>query len=277
MPVIQQQAIRASALALIATFGVWAGPRDSRCSNASLKGEFAFTASGTTLAALGLPGPLTGAFASSGTAEFDGKGRFSLTATSSFNGVLQGPSIITGTYSVNADCSYTSKAANGVTFFAAIVADGQELLILQTTTGVVITGGARIRGNLPPGQNVRATGARPLRCGSSDLAGSYGFIAKGSAGAPTIPGQAIAPLAGAGVFTLHVDGSFRMMAQRSVNGTIDPQPLALTGAWALGPNCTFRMNFDVGFHFDATVVTADEIQFVETDPGTALLVNAKRI
>src|SRR5689334_11219349 len=77
------------------------------CDNSSLRGAFAFTAQGTTLAALGLPAALTGAFASGGSAEFDGAGHFTLTATSSFDGVVQGPATVTGTYSVNRDCSYT--------------------------------------------------------------------------------------------------------------------------------------------------------------------------
>src|SRR5690242_7118987 len=114
--------------------------RDSHthsCSDQSLRGNFAYRANGTTLPALQLPSQLTGAFASSGYAAFDGNGHFTLTATSSFNGVSQGPATITGTYSVNDDCSYTSSASNGVTFRGVIVDHGRELLILQTTPGVV--------------------------------------------------------------------------------------------------------------------------------------------
>lgn len=62
---------------LIASVGaglpVLAHAEDLRCTNASLHGSFAFTAEGTTLAGLGLPTPLTGAFASSRSAEFDGR------------------------------------------------------------------------------------------------------------------------------------------------------------------------------------------------------------
>jgi hypothetical protein len=107
------------------------------CTNESLRGEFGFTAHGTTLPALGLQAPLTGAFASSGSADFDGMGHFTLTATSSFQGVIQGPATVTGIYAVNSDCSYTSRASNGVTFQAVIVNGGRELLILQTTPGCV--------------------------------------------------------------------------------------------------------------------------------------------
>src|SRR5688572_165642 len=59
------------------------------CSNASLHGNFGFTARGVTLAASPVPPPLQGPFASAGTASFDGKGGFILTAVSSFNGTVQ--------------------------------------------------------------------------------------------------------------------------------------------------------------------------------------------
>lgn len=250
-------------------------PRAKSCTNATLSGDFAFTAKGTTLAALGLPAPLTGAFASSGTAEFDGNGHFTLTATSSFNGVIQGPQTVTGTYSVNADCSYTSQASNGATFRAVIVDSGREILILQTNKGVAITGTARVRGKEPGVENEDAPAA--FHCSNASVAGSYGFLADGFAGAPTLPGTPFGPLVGVGVVTLNSDGTFKMMAQRSVAGVIDPEPLPLTGTYAMGPGCTFKMTFDVGFHFDATVVNRNETVFMETDPGTAVTVRAERI
>lgn len=46
----------------------------------------------------------------------------------------------------------------------------------------------------------------------------------------------------------------------------------------MNPNCTFSMAFDVGFTFEAAIVNSGkEILFVETDPGTALIVKAKKI
>lgn len=123
--------------------------RTPACSNATLHGEFGFTARGTTFTALGLPSPLTGAFASSGTAQFDGNGHFTLTANSSFNGFVQGPATVTGTYKVNPDCSYTSEASNGATFRAVIVGNGREILILQTNSGTAITGIAERARSIP--------------------------------------------------------------------------------------------------------------------------------
>jgi hypothetical protein len=233
------------------------------CANNDLRGSFVFSARGTTFAALGLPAPLTGEFASGGSAEFDGKGAFTLTAISSFNGVVQGPATVNGTYSVNADCSYTSQASNGATFRGVIVDAGRELLILQTTNGVAITGNARRRAN---------------NCNVHTIAGTYGFVAEGAAGAPIVPGAPFLPLAGVGAVTFDADGTFKMMAQRSVGGAIDPQVLPLAGKYVLtAGGCGFRMTFDAGFHFEGAVVDRDEIRFIETDLGSAVLVTAKRI
>ncbi len=63
----------------------------------------------------------------------------------------------------------------------------------------------------------------------------------------------------------------------SVGGVLDPQPLPLTGTFTVGSDCSVRMQFDVGFDFSGTLVDGGrEIVFVETDPGTTLLVKARR-
>ena len=150
---------------------------DHGCTNATLRGDYGFTARGTTLSALGLPPSLTGAFVSSGSAHFDGMGHFTLTATSSFSGVIQGPATVTGTYAVNSDCSCTSQASNGVSFRAVIVNDARELLILQTTPGAVITGIAEKRGGA---QDVNESfGENRKACSAASFAGAYGFLAGG--------------------------------------------------------------------------------------------------
>ena len=258
----------------LTSFTIHAKDRNHRvCTNESLRGEFGFIAHGTTLAALGLPAALTGAFASSGSASFDGSGHFTLTATSSFQGVIQGPSTVTGTYSVNSDCSYTSQASNGVSFQAAIVEGGRELFILQTTPGVVITGVARKR-------DIEHDGERedwPRACSAARFAGTYGFLADGSAGAPTLPDTPFGPLAGVGTIDVKRDGTFMMMARRSVGGVLDPAPLPLTGSYTVSPDCTAELIFDVGFHFTAAIVDGSEAVFVETDPGTAVTVVSKRL
>lgn len=200
------------------------------CTDASLKGEFTFSARGVTLAALGLPASLTGPFVSSGTAVYDGAGHVTLTATSSFNGIVQGPQTVHGTYTVNDDCSFTSQTENGATFRAAIVDGGRELLILQTNHGVVIAGTAESRESSAVRRNTeREAEGRVAQCTNAALAGSYGFLAEGAAGPPTIPAAVAGPLDGVGIVTLNANGSFMMSAQRSVAGTVDPQALPLTG------------------------------------------------
>lgn len=116
---------------------------DQKCTNNSLRGSYGFTAQGVTLQGSPVPAALRGPFASSGSATFDGQGNFTLTATSSFNGIVQGPATVKGTYSVNEDCTYDSRADNGATFRSVIVNGGKEILILQTTPGVAITGTAK--------------------------------------------------------------------------------------------------------------------------------------
>jgi hypothetical protein len=63
-----------------------------------------------------------------------------------------------------------------------------------------------------------------------------------------------------------------------VNGVLDPQVLPLTGTYHLDADCSIRMIFDVGFHFAGTVVRGgDQILFLETDPGTSIVVKARRM
>jgi hypothetical protein len=245
------------------------------CTNADLRGTFAFTAQGVTLAGSPVPPALQGAFASSGVSSFDGRGHFTLTATSSFNGFVQGPGVVTGTYDVNSDCTYTSQADNGVTFRAAIVSGGDQLLILQTTPGVVISGVAERQGG--HGNRLASQLSQRRGCDPASIRTAYGFLATGVAGPPTIPAQLAGPLHGVGTVAFGRRGGFTLVATRSVNGTLDPEPLTLTGTYTFTDRCSFRMAFDVGVTFTATIADdGREIVFIETDPGTSLIVRATR-
>ena len=269
-------AVMSATIAADAEAGSADGRDERRCTNASLRGTFGFTAQGVTLPGSPVPPPLQGAFASSGVSTFDGRGHFILTATSSFDGIVQGPAIVEGTYDVNEDCTYTSIAENGVTFRAVIVNGGDELLILQTTPGVVISGTAQRRGRSreKPANLLESTPS----CGARAIRGTYGFLANGMAGPPTIPAELAGPLMGVGTVTFDKGGSFTLVAARSVNGTLDPEPLTLTGTYNFTDRCSFRMVFDVGFTFNATIVEGgEELLFIETDPGTTLTVRAKRL
>jgi hypothetical protein len=59
MIVLHLNGTRVCLLALAIVPSASADPNPPACSNASLKGRFAFTAAGTTLPALGLPAPLS--------------------------------------------------------------------------------------------------------------------------------------------------------------------------------------------------------------------------
>ena len=83
-----------------------------------------------------------------------------------------------------------------------------------------------------------------------------------------------------GVGTVRFDkrGAFTLTATRSVNGTLDPEPLTLTGTYVFAEGCTFRMFFDVGFNFTGAIVDGgQQLFFIETDPGTTLTVRARRL
>ena len=75
---------------------------DKGCSNATLKGTFAHTASGFVMAPPAMAGPVAGA----GTDTFDGNGGITTTAIVSLNGNIV-PVTATGTYTVNPDCTGT--------------------------------------------------------------------------------------------------------------------------------------------------------------------------
>lgn len=272
VPSAQAQAQNAS--------GAFENARQRRCTNGSLKGAYGFTAQGFTLSGAPLPAALLGPFATGGLSVFDGQGNFTLTANSSFNGAIQPPLTVKGTYSVNEDCTYTSQAENGVSFRSVIVNGGQEILILQTTPNVVVAGIAKKIS--PQARSLQEQSlseqARQPRCTNGVIQGSYGFLAEGFAGPPTLPLPTSGPLAGVGTVAFDPRGSFTLTAVRSVNGALDPQPVILLGSYAVNDDCTFTMKFDVGFTFRAVIVDGGrEILFVETDPGTALTVKARRI
>jgi hypothetical protein len=113
------------------------------CSNASLKGTFAFTGTGFFVAPPALAGPL----AEVGTQNFDGRGATTYTATLSQNGNIV-PVTATGTYTVNPDCTGTMTvqvAPFGITLHIsfAIANSGNEFHAIETEAGAVITRIAR--------------------------------------------------------------------------------------------------------------------------------------
>jgi hypothetical protein len=110
------------------------------CSNATLQGNFGYSATGTLLPAA-VPPPFEGPFAEVGRQTFDGKGNTEATATLTANGNVFKVTI-EGTYTVNPDCTgslirYVSPL--GVTAHSDLVIDddGAELRAISTDSGAV--------------------------------------------------------------------------------------------------------------------------------------------
>ena len=108
------------------------------CSNASLRGSFGFTSTGTLLA---VPPPFAGPFAEIGRQTFDGRGNTDATATASANGNIARLTL-QGTYVVNPDSTGSMTLfvfEFGSSFNADFVIDddGAELRVILTGPGNV--------------------------------------------------------------------------------------------------------------------------------------------
>jgi hypothetical protein len=117
---------------------------DSPCSNADLKGDYSFVASGT----INVPGLPVGPFAAAGMTHYHGDGTADGVIQVSLNG-NQLFSKWTATYSVDpSTCAITKTItleANGVKldFFITAGDDFRELRLIATDPGTAITGTAR--------------------------------------------------------------------------------------------------------------------------------------
>ena len=113
---------------------------DNECSNATLRGSFGFTSTGTLLA---LPPPLAGPFAEIGRQTFDGRGNTDGTATLSANGNILRVTF-QGTYLMNSDCTgsmtlYVLPIGTTANFDFVIDDDGAELRVIVAEAGAVET------------------------------------------------------------------------------------------------------------------------------------------
>jgi hypothetical protein len=102
------------------------------CSNATLKGTFAHTASGFEIAPPAIAGPVAGV----GTDIFDGNGGSTATAMLSLNGNIV-PVTVTGKYEVNPDCTGYYRLP-GTTLFFVIADGGNEIHAVCIDSGVVL-------------------------------------------------------------------------------------------------------------------------------------------
>jgi len=110
----------------------------AECSNASLRGSFGFTNTGTNLA---VPPPFAGAIAQIGLQTFDGRGNTHAAATLSANGNIV-RATAEGSYVVNPDCTgsltlFVSPFGSTVNADFVIDDDGSELRAVITDVGAV--------------------------------------------------------------------------------------------------------------------------------------------
>lgn len=120
-----------------------ANAQDKHCSLASLRGTFAYTSTGSIVAAP-YP-PIIGPYAEVGTESFDGNGGVTFTFNASTNGSV-GPGTATGTYTVNEDCTGTfTEATSGFTSnFSFVIDDNSNgFQAICQDSGAVITRAAR--------------------------------------------------------------------------------------------------------------------------------------
>jgi hypothetical protein len=138
-------AITALALGIAST----AYADDKGCTNATMRGTFAYTSSGS----IASPPEIAGPFAEVGTQSFDGQGNTTAAVTLSQDGNIL-PVTVTGTYSVNSDCTGTMTlqvAPIDVTVDVFFVIDdsGNGFQAIETDAGLVIT---RVGRRLYPGK-----------------------------------------------------------------------------------------------------------------------------
>jgi hypothetical protein len=124
---------------------------DKGCSNATLRGTFAYTSTGFITA----PPAFAGPFAETGTQTFDGNGGTTAAVTLSQNGNILAVTV-TGAYKVNPDCTGTmtlqvSPIAVTVDVLFVIDDGGNGFQAIETDPGLVIT---RIGRRLFPGKAI---------------------------------------------------------------------------------------------------------------------------
>ena len=121
----------------LATLGFVAGSvayaAAPQCSNATLKGHYSATITGTLG---GVP------FAELDLVTATGNGTFSGTGTASENGVISTVEF-TATYSINSDCTGSATLSTGVTQNFNIKQDGSDVNFISTNSGATITGEAK--------------------------------------------------------------------------------------------------------------------------------------
>jgi len=146
---------KAFAIAAVAALALAIAPAakaqvNKGCSNATVQGTFAYTTTGSNVAA---PAPL-GPYADAGAQTFDGNGSTALSGMSNTNGTAA-PVSRTGTYTVNSDCTgtFSIQIAPGIAshYFFVIANDGSQYRAVCLDPVAVLT---RIGNRLYPGRAI---------------------------------------------------------------------------------------------------------------------------
>jgi len=141
------------AFAAVSAFALSIAPAanadDKGCSNDTLRGTFAYRATGSSVAPLP-----PGQYAEVGAQTFDGRGGTTANGMASINGSAM-PSAATGAYTVNSDCTgtFTLEIAPGLTahYFFVIADGGAEYQAVCLDPVAVLT---RIGRRLYPGREI---------------------------------------------------------------------------------------------------------------------------
>jgi uncharacterized protein YdeI (BOF family) len=139
-PIGPKTLVAVFAIAFVLGVAPSAAADDKGCSNATLKGTFAYTITGSTSA----PPPFGGPIAGVGKQTADGNGHVSGTQTVSVNGNILRQTY-TGTYTVNPDCTGSITLVvdipPGLVTHSDFVIDddGNETRAVQADAGSVVT------------------------------------------------------------------------------------------------------------------------------------------
>ena len=112
------------------------------------------------------------------------------------------------------------------------------------------------------------------KCKLSHLEGNYGIFANGTVVTPP-PGVPAGPFATVGTMEVNEDGTATVKLTRSFNGTISRE--TLPGVLTINDDCRGTAVFGGVRTFDIISVDGgNELQFIQTNPGSVVTVIAKR-
>jgi hypothetical protein len=99
----------------------------NKCSNATVKGTYAFTSTGSTG---GIPSAVVGF------ATYDGAGNWSATFTSSEGNTIYLDAQLVGTYAVNPDCTASfTDTTDDLHYWGVVLTHGAEIFVINADTG----------------------------------------------------------------------------------------------------------------------------------------------